>query len=138
MNELNIYLHVNFNHHLPSLFNFPQKLFFNFNSESINLYVHLSSISSQYRSLTRCSFNVAVRISGPDRKNTPLRTRTAQTTDMLHSITTVLMTALWRDLPFSPKSCLNLSAVTMALSSRYIQRQYLLANKLFWISTLAE
>ncbi|KIR53039.1 hypothetical protein I315_04497, partial [Cryptococcus gattii Ru294] len=25
-----------------------------------------------------------------------------------------------------------------ALSSRYIQRQYLLANKLFWISTLAE
>lgn len=136
MNELNIYLHVNSNHHLSSLFNFPPKLFFNFNSESINLYVHLPDISGQYHLLTRCCFYVAVRISESDRKNAPLRT--AHTTDILHSISTVLITALWRDIPFSPKSCLNFSAVTMALSSRYIQRQYLLANKLFWISTLAE
>lgn len=136
MNELNIYLHVNFNHHLSSLFNFPPTLFFNFNSESINLYVRLSGISGQYRLIARCCSYVAVRISGSDRKNAPRRT--ARTTDMLHSIITVLMTALWRDLPFSPKLCLNFSAVTMALSSRYIQKQYLLANKLFWISTLAE
>lgn len=72
----------------------------------------------------------------PDRKNVILNT--AHTTGMLCSVIAVLTTALWRNLPFSPTSCLNVSAVTMALSSRYIERQYRLASKLFWVSTLAE
>ncbi|OWZ73909.1 hypothetical protein AYX14_00633 [Cryptococcus neoformans] len=53
-------------------------------------------------------------------------------------VVTAFTNALWRDLPFGPMSCLNFSAITMVLSSRYIQRQYLLANKLFWVSTLTE